>query len=71
MLMLRACWSRKFWENGVSNEVDWTREESTSHFEEKQRTWKDFHKSDADVEKPSHVRVRVLECIVRVLNPFL
>jgi hypothetical protein len=26
---------------------------------------------DADVDKPSHVRVRVLECIVRVFNPFL
>jgi hypothetical protein len=25
---------------------------------------------DADVDKPSHVRVRVLECIVRVLTHF-
>jgi hypothetical protein len=53
-------------ENNTTNEADWTKKESAPHFEEKQHARQEI----ANVDKPSHVRVRVLGCIVRVLTQF-
>jgi hypothetical protein len=38
---------------------------------EKKKHCQYLRKFDVDVEKPSCVKVRVLDCIVKVFNPFL
>ena len=63
-------WSRHFWENNATNKEDWTKKESTPYFEEKQRMRQVLRKSDANVNKPSHVRVRVLESYCKGLTHF-
>jgi len=60
------CWSRHVWRTSQQ-----ARKNNVPHFEEKQHSRQDLRKSDANVDKPSLVRVRVLGWIVRVSNPFL
>jgi hypothetical protein len=53
-------------ENNVENETDQTKKETVPHFEKNQHMQQDLRKSDANVDKPSQVRVRFFGFIVRV-----
>jgi hypothetical protein len=67
-LLLQAYVERRFnfgekVDNNTTNEIDWTKKESVSYFEEKQCMWQDLWKSIADMDKPSHFRVRVFDVL--------
>jgi hypothetical protein len=58
MLVLGACWSGYVWRTAQQ-----VRKNNKTHFEEKKRMWQDLRKSDANVDKPSLVRVRVWDVL--------
>jgi hypothetical protein len=66
MLVLGVFWRRHVWR--IAQEA---RKNNVPHFEEKQCVRQDLWQYDANVDKPSLVRVRFLGWIVRVSNPFL